>query len=77
MQLQSATHCKLSGFILGERCAASSKMEAHRYVGAGFLWASVWLEVRVDQSNLLRIRKGSIWLVASLMPLERLSSNVA
>uniref|UniRef100_A0A8B9GUG4 Protein enabled homolog n=1 Tax=Astyanax mexicanus TaxID=7994 RepID=A0A8B9GUG4_ASTMX len=30
MQLQSATHCKLSGFILGEKCSASSKMEAHR-----------------------------------------------
>ncbi|XP_047657305.1 protein enabled homolog isoform X9 [Tachysurus fulvidraco] len=30
MQLQPPTHCKLSGFILHERCTASSKMEVHR-----------------------------------------------
>lgn len=37
MQLQPPTHCKLSGFILNERCTVSSKMEVHRYVGVGFL----------------------------------------
>uniref|UniRef100_A0A672NAV8 Protein enabled homolog n=1 Tax=Sinocyclocheilus grahami TaxID=75366 RepID=A0A672NAV8_SINGR len=31
MQLQSATQCKVSGFILNERCTLSSKMEVHRY----------------------------------------------
>ncbi|XP_039548244.1 protein enabled homolog [Pimephales promelas] len=30
MQLQSAAQCKVSGFILNERCAQSPKMEVHR-----------------------------------------------
>lgn len=54
MQLQPPTHCKLSGFILNERCTVSSKMEVHRYVDVEFLW-SAFLAVGVleVQSNLL------------------------
>ncbi len=38
MQVQPAAQCKVSGFILNERCALSSKMEVHRYVRTRTSW---------------------------------------